>query len=78
LISATLRKDAAELAQTYADNGYVLFTTWDDLIERAKYSHKQFRDILEKKATEAETADEKATPKRTTKRSAPKKRGKRK
>jgi hypothetical protein len=52
LISATLRHDAGELARTYASNGFVLFTTWDDLIERAKHSHTQFREILQKKASE--------------------------
>lgn len=52
LVASNLRRDATELARTYADNGYVLFTTWDDLIERAKHSHMQFRQILQKRAAE--------------------------
>src|SRR5262249_13195438 len=45
LIAAELNPDAASLRQAYADKGWVMFTTWDDLIERAKRSHQQFRDI---------------------------------
>jgi hypothetical protein len=52
LICASLRKDADELKQLYADRGLVFFTTWDDLVERAKLSHKQFREILEERANE--------------------------
>jgi hypothetical protein len=33
----------------------VFFTTWDDLIERAKRSHHQFREILQQRASESST-----------------------
>jgi hypothetical protein len=49
LISARLHKDAEGLKQAYADKGWVFFTTWDDLIERAKLSHQQFRKALEER-----------------------------
>jgi hypothetical protein len=52
LISAELNKDALNLKQAYADKGWVFFTTWDDLIERAKQSHHQFRKILQQRASE--------------------------
>jgi hypothetical protein len=54
LIAATLRADAASIKEAYADKGWVFFTTWDDLIERAKRSHHQFREILQKKAADAD------------------------
>jgi hypothetical protein len=41
------------LKQMYANNGFVFFTTWDDLVERAKLSHYQFRETLQKRAAEA-------------------------
>lgn len=50
LIAAELHEDAESIKQAYADKGWVFFTTWDDLIERAKQSHYQFREILEKRA----------------------------
>jgi len=46
LISAQLNGDAEALKQAYADKGWVFFTTWDDLVERAKLSHNQFREAL--------------------------------
>ena len=52
LIAAALDDDADDLNQAYADKGMVFFTTWDDLIERAKQSHYQFRDILQQRAAE--------------------------
>ncbi|MGH9428136.1 MAG: hypothetical protein ACRD2L_17775, partial [Terriglobia bacterium] len=52
LIAAELHKDARKIKEAYADKGWVFFTTWDDLIERAKQSHNQFREILQKRATE--------------------------
>jgi hypothetical protein len=52
LIAAELHKDAKNLKQMYADKGFVLFTTWDDLVERAKLSHYQFRETLQKRASE--------------------------
>jgi hypothetical protein len=54
LIAAELHKDAHKIKEAYADKGWVFFTTWDDLIERAKQSHNQFREILQKRADEAE------------------------
>jgi hypothetical protein len=52
LIAAELHADAESVKQAYADKGWVFFTTWDDLIERAKQSHHQFRQILQKRADE--------------------------
>lgn len=52
LIAAELHEDAESLKQAYADKGWVFFTDWADLIERAKSSHRQFRDILQQRATE--------------------------
>ena len=54
LIAAELDKDAQRIKQAYADKGWVLFATWDDLVERAKQTHHQYRTILGLKATEAE------------------------
>ncbi len=56
LISARLHKDAESLKQAYADKGWVFFTTWDDLIERAKLSHHQFREILQERAEGGQAA----------------------
>ena len=56
LVAAELRTDANKIKEAYADKGWVFFTTWDDLIERAKLSHHQYRQILQKKAEEAEEA----------------------
>lgn len=53
LIAAKLHADAEGIKQAYADKGWVFFTTWDDLVERAKLSHHQFREILQKRADEA-------------------------
>ena len=53
LIAADLHIEAGALKQAYADKGWVFFTTWDDLIERAKQSHYQFQEILEKRAATA-------------------------
>lgn len=50
LVSAALHRDAEGLKQAYADKGWVFFTTWDDLIERAKLSHHQFRQALQERA----------------------------
>lgn len=54
LIAAELHDDARTLADTYASNGYVVFTTWDDLVERAKVTHQQFRDALERRTKDSE------------------------
>jgi len=50
LIAARLHDDAQSTAEAFADKGWVFFSTWDDLIERAKQSHNQFREILWKRA----------------------------
>lgn len=50
LIASELHVDAEGIKNAYADKGWVMFTNWSDLIERAKLSHKQFRDELEKAA----------------------------
>lgn len=54
LIAAELDDGAQSIVNAFADKGWVYFTTWDDLIERAKRSHTQFKAILESRATEAE------------------------
>lgn len=53
LIAAELHDEAQSITTAYADKGWVFFTTWDDLIERAKQSHYQFREILQRRAAEA-------------------------
>jgi hypothetical protein len=57
LIAAELHEDAQSIKQAYADKGWVFFTTWDDLIERAKQGHHQFRDILQATAKGAEDVE---------------------
>ena len=52
LVSAELHPSAKTLADSWADRGIVFFTTWDDLLERAKVMHQQFRDVLEIAASE--------------------------
>jgi hypothetical protein len=54
LIAAQLHDDAQSTKEAFADKGWVFFTTWDDLIERAKQGHVQFREILQKKAKETD------------------------
>jgi hypothetical protein len=54
LIAAELHPDAQSIKESFANSGWVFFTTWDDLIERAKQSHNQFREILQKRAGESE------------------------
>ncbi|MEX0697610.1 MAG: ATP-binding protein [Dongiaceae bacterium] len=54
LIAAELHDDAESTKVAFADKGWVFFTTWDDLIERAKRSHHQFREIFQKRATEVD------------------------
>jgi len=58
LIAARLHEDAHSIKESFANSGWVFFTTWDDLIERAKQSHKQFREILQAKAKDAESTME--------------------
>ncbi len=52
LIAARLHEDAISTAESLENTGKVFFTPWDDLIERAKHSHHQFRDALQKRASE--------------------------
>ncbi len=54
LIASKLRGDASNLKQAYADKGWVFFATWDDLIERAKQSHHQFREALQRRSLESD------------------------
>lgn len=58
LIAAELHEDALGIKQAYADKGWVFFTTWDDLIERAKLSHHQYRAILQERAAEQPAPEE--------------------
>ncbi len=50
LIANQLRDDAKSVAESFRNSGFVFFTTWTDLIERAKRSHAQFRDALSEAA----------------------------
>jgi hypothetical protein len=52
LIAAGLHDEAESYKEMSADKGWVFFTTWDDLIERAKQSHTQFRAILKDRVAE--------------------------
>jgi hypothetical protein len=61
LIAAELHPDAENIKTAYEDKGWVIFTNWSDLIERAKLSHHQFREELKKASTEQEPAGETAT-----------------
>lgn len=61
LIAAELHEDAQSIKESFSNSGWVFFTTWDDLIERAKQSHHQFRKILQKRAEEGEEAFEHET-----------------
>jgi hypothetical protein len=54
LIAAELHDDAQSIKEAFANSGWVFFTTWDDLIERAKQSHNQFREILKGRVEEIE------------------------
>jgi len=58
LIAAELHSDAQSISKAYCDKGWVLFTTWDDLIERAKLSHHQYINILEEIAKEEDIGEE--------------------
>ncbi len=57
LIAAELHPRAGNINKAYSDKGWVLFTTWSDLIERAKIAHMKFIDVL-KKVTEKQDFDE--------------------
>lgn len=57
LIASKLHKDARDLKQAYSDKGWVFFATWDDLIERAKQSHNQFREALQNRALETDDGE---------------------
>ena len=54
LIAAELDGDAHSVKESFADKGWVLFATWDDVIERAKLSHRQFREALKSRASETD------------------------
>lgn len=56
LIAAELHPDAESVKDAFGDKGGVIFTTWDDLIERAKRSHQQFRDVFKKISEEQDLA----------------------
>lgn len=56
LIADQLRDDAGSVAVSFRNSGFVFFTTWADLIERAKRSHAQFRDALSEDAGVAEAS----------------------
>lgn len=58
LIAAELHQDATGIKNAYQDKGWVVFTTWDDLIERAKYSHHQYREQFEKVSRGEDVGDE--------------------
>lgn len=53
LIAAELHPEAQSLKVAFGNQGWVFFTTWDDLIARAKHTHNQYREIFEKRAQEA-------------------------
>lgn len=57
LIASALHRDARALSLAYSDKGWVFFCTWDDLIERAKHTHSQFRDALQERASAHEHDD---------------------
>ena len=56
LIAAELHQDAQSIKESFANSGWAFFTTWDDLIERAKQSHNQFREILQERAGASDEA----------------------
>jgi hypothetical protein len=52
LICSGLHPSAENIKNAYQDKGWVIFTPWHDLIERAKRSHYQYRKELEKSSKE--------------------------
>lgn len=53
LVAAGLQDgEAGEAAEAYRAKEFVIFTDWKDLIDRAKLSHQQFRQILQQTAGE--------------------------
>jgi hypothetical protein len=58
LVSSELHPDAEGIKTAYQDRGWVMFTTWSDLIERAKLSHHQFREELNRTAKKPDDASE--------------------
>lgn len=50
LVASSLKPSAHSIAEAYGDKGWVRFTNWPDLIERAKRSHHLFRKALQKSA----------------------------
>jgi len=57
LIAAEMCPTAKSINEAFSDKGWVTFTNWSDLIERAERAHKQFRDVL-KKVSEEQDFDE--------------------
>jgi len=54
LVAAECHEDAASTSTAFADKGWVVFTTWDDLIERAKRGHQLYREELKRASQRAE------------------------
>ncbi len=50
LVAAELDPAAVNIKNAYQDKGWVTFTIWSDLIERAKVSHHQFQEELKRTA----------------------------
>lgn len=46
LIAAESNPTAKNIIDAYGARGWVFFTTWSDLIERAKIAHKKYIDVL--------------------------------
>lgn len=57
LIAAELHSEANSIKEAYGDKGWVLFTSWDDLIERARLSHHKYIEILEEIAKEEDSGE---------------------
>lgn len=50
LVASSLKSSAQGVAEAMRDKGWVMFTNWSDLIERAKRSHHLFREALQESA----------------------------
>lgn len=50
LVASSLKPSARRAAEAYGDKGWVQFTNWSDLIERAKRTHHVFREALQESA----------------------------
>lgn len=58
LIAASIDSDARETMEAFTNQGWATFTTWSDLIARAKVAHKQYQDLLEQKVASGEDYNE--------------------